>query len=83
MNGKAITQVIQGALRRCGIVVPRPGAHLLRHTLASHLVQQGASLKAVADVLGHRDLNSASVYAHVDLPHLRELAQPWPREATR
>jgi site-specific recombinase XerD len=61
---------------------PHPGAHLLRHTLASHLVQNGASLKAVADLLRHRDLNSASVYAHVDLPHLRPLAQPWRQEAT-
>ena len=80
MHAKAISQVIRRALRRCGIAAPRPGAHLLRHTLASHLVQSGASLKAVADLLRHRDLNSASVYAHVDLPNLRLLAQPWPKE---
>ena len=82
MDSKAVSQVIQRALRRCGIEAPRPGAHLLRHTLASHLVQTGASLKEVADLLRHRDLNSASVYAHVDLPRLRPLAQPWPQEAT-
>lgn len=80
MNAKAISQVVRRALRRCGIEVPRPGAHLLRHTLASHLVQNGASLKEVADLLRHRDLNSASVYAHVDLPNLRRLARPWPKE---
>ena len=83
MSAKAVSEVIQRALRDCGIQVPRPGAHLLRHTLASHLVQQGASLKAVADLLRHRDLNSAAVYAHVDVPSLRKLAQPWPEEATR
>lgn len=83
MKSRAITEVIQGALRRCGIEVPRPGAHLLRHTLASHLIQGGASLKAVADVLRHRDINSASLYAHVDIPHLRALAQPWPGEVAR
>lgn len=81
MTAKAVSQVIRRALRRCGIEAPRPGAHLLRHTLASHLVQNGASLKEVADLLRHRDLNSASVYAHVDLPRLRPLAQPWPKEA--
>lgn len=81
MDSKAVSQVIQRALRRCGIEAPRPGAHLLRHTLASHLVQNGASLKEIADLLRHRDLNSASVYAHVDLPCLRPLAQPWPTEA--
>ena len=82
MPGRAISQVIRRALQRCGITVARPGAHLLRHTLASHLVQKGASLKEIADVLRHRDLNSAAVYAHIDLPRLRPLAQPWPKEAT-
>lgn len=80
MNATAISQVVRRALRHCGIEVPRPGAHLLRHTLASHLVQNGASLKEVADLLRHRDLNSTSVYAHVDLPNLRPLARPWPKE---
>jgi site-specific recombinase XerD len=82
MDAKAVSQVIGRALRRCGMEAPPPGAHLLGHTLASHLVQNGASLKEVAHLLRHRDLHSASVYAHVDLPHLRPLAQPWPKEAT-
>jgi integrase/recombinase XerD len=82
MDGRAISQVIRRGLRQCGIEVPRPGAHLLRHTLASHLVQNGADLKEVADLLRHRHLNSASVYAHFDVVHLRPLAQPWPKEAT-
>ena len=80
MKGQAISGVVQRALRRCGIEVPRPGAHLLRHTLASHLVQQGASLKEIADLLRHRHVNSAAVYAHVDLPALQALAHPWPKE---
>jgi site-specific recombinase XerD len=60
--------------------VPRPGPHLLRHTLATHLLQQGASLKAIADVLGHRSINTTTVYAKVDLPRLAQIAQPWPKE---
>jgi site-specific recombinase XerD len=82
MSRKAISYVIKRALRHCAITVPRPGAHLLRHTIASHLVQNGASLKEVADLLRHRHLNSAAVYAHVDLAHLRAMAQPWPKEVT-
>ena len=82
MSAPAVSQVIRSALRRCCIEVGHSGAHLLRHTLASHLVQNGATLKEVADLLRHRDLNSASVYAHVDVPNLRKLAQPWPKEAT-
>jgi integrase/recombinase XerD len=83
LTASAVSQVIQRALRRRGIVVPHPGAHVLRHTLASHLVQQGASLKEVADLLRHHSLDSTALYAHVDLPHLRSLAQPWPQKARR
>ena len=82
MNGPAISYVIKRALHACGLEVPHPGAHLLRHTLATHLVQSGASLKEVADLLRHRHLNSAAVYAHFDMAHLRSVAQPWPTEAT-
>lgn len=81
MNRHAISGVVQRGLRRCDIEAPHPGAHLLRHTLASHLVQKGASLKEIADLLRHRHVNSASTYAHVDLPALRALVQPWPKEA--
>jgi site-specific recombinase XerD len=81
LSSHAVSYVIQHALRACGILVPRPGAHLLRHTLASHLVQNGATLKEVADLLRHRHLNSAAVYAHVDVAQLRSVAQPWPKEA--
>jgi len=81
MNGQAISRVIAQALGRCGLQVPRPGAHLLRHTLASHLVQNGASFKEVADILRHQHLNSTGVYAHLDEEHLRLAAQPWPKEA--
>jgi site-specific recombinase XerD len=81
MGSKAISDVIRRALRACGIEVPRSGAHLLRHTLASHLVQNGASLKEVADLLRHRHIDSAAIYAHVDLRQLRSVAQPWPQEA--
>jgi len=83
MNAGTVSAVVRRGLHHGGIKVPRAGAHVLRHTLASHLVQQGASLKEVADVLRHQDLNSASVYAHVDLPNLRPLAQPWPTEVRR
>lgn len=81
MNRQAVSQVIRRALQACGINVPRSGAHLLRHTLASHLVQNGATLKEVADLLRHRHINSTAVYAHVDIPQLRSVAQPWRKEA--
>jgi integrase/recombinase XerD len=68
------------ALARVGVATPGKRAHRLRHTCATLLVQQGVSLKAVADLLGHASLNSTRIYAKVNLPMLRAVAQPWPGE---
>ena len=50
------------------------GAHAIRHACATHLLQQGLSLKDIADHLGHRNLNSTALYASVNLTELREVA---------
>lgn len=54
------------------------GTHLLRHTAATRMLQHGASLKEIADVLGHRCLQSTTIYAKVDLRSLTDVAMPWP-----
>lgn len=66
------------ALGKAGIDAPVRGPNLLRHTLATRLVRSGASLKEVADLLGHRRLETTQIYAKLDLESLREVAQPWP-----
>jgi site-specific recombinase XerD len=81
LGPSGVSYVVRKALKACGIQVPRPGAHLLRHTVASHLVQNGATLKEVADLLRHHQLNTTVVYTHLDIVQLRSVAQPWPREA--
>ncbi len=52
--------------------------HILRHTVATQLHQRGGSLKEVADLLGHRSIESSAVYAKVNLPELAAVALPWP-----
>jgi integrase/recombinase XerD len=74
----AVSDAAVAAFARAGLSVRRPGTHLLRHTLATHLLQCGVSLKAIADVLGHQCLNTTTIYAKVDLPMLAGVAQPWP-----
>lgn len=83
ITATAVSEVVVRALRRAGIDAPIGGAYVLRHTLASRLVVQGATLNEVADVLGHRDLDTAAIYAKVDLPALREVALPWPGQVGR
>ena len=55
---------IRDAFRRVGI--PHGRAHALRHTVACRLVDQGGSIKEVADVLRHRSLNTSLIYAKLD-----------------
>ena len=78
MSSNAVTHIVARALRRAELETPIGGAGVFRHTVASRLVQRGASLKEVADFLGHRHLDSAAIYAKLDLPALREVALPWP-----
>jgi len=72
----AIQKVIHHACRRAGL--PESGAHVLRHTLACRLLENGSSLKEVADVLRHRSLETTRIYAKLDTPNLAEVALSWP-----
>jgi site-specific recombinase XerD len=63
---------------RSGVNVASKGSHVLRHTAAARMVQAGASLKEISDVLRHRHIDTTMIYAKVDLPGLREVAMPWP-----
>lgn len=52
--------------------------HVLRHTFATHLLNRGAELAAVKDLLGHASLSSTQVYTHQSLARLQELHQDSP-----
>jgi site-specific recombinase XerD len=80
MSAACLSHRVGAAMARAGLGAAGQRAHLLRHTFATHLVQQGVSLKAVADLLGHASLSTTQVYAKVNLPMLRAVAQPWPGE---
>jgi len=54
------------------------GTHILRHSAATRMKQNGVALKSIADVLGHGSLQTTTLYVQVDLPALRKVAQPWP-----
>jgi site-specific recombinase XerD len=60
------------------MVAPMRGANLLRHSLATDLLEHGASLGQIADLFGHSALATTRVYAAVDVAALREVALPWP-----
>jgi len=78
VSGPLVARVVRQALLGTGIAAPTHGAHLLRHTLATRMIQGGAHLDEIAAVLGHRSLNTTAIYAKVDLASLGEVALPWP-----
>lgn len=76
ITSMAIQKLIKRAGRRIGLI--NFSAHALRHTLACRLVENGSSLKEVADVLRHRSLETTRIYAKLDTPKLSTVPLPWP-----
>ena len=66
--------IVATRLERLGIRSPRNGPHCLRHACATHLLAQGLTLTEVGGHLGHRSVDSTRIYAKVDMPALREVA---------
>lgn len=74
----SVTTIVRRALHRAGLQPPVRGAHVLRHSLATTLLRQGASLSEIGQVLRHRSVDTTAIYAKVDVAALRALAQSWP-----
>ena len=75
-----VRNTVREAYRRCGWAVSR--VHILRHSVASRLLREGAPLKEIADVLRHRSLDTTAIYAKVDTVRLAAVALPWPGRTT-
>jgi len=82
VRSQLVTQAVRYALRDAGMDAPSHGAHLLRHTLATRMVNRGTPLKEIADVLGHTSLSTTAIYAKVDLATLSDVPLPWPETAS-
>jgi site-specific recombinase XerD len=77
-NGHAVGTVVYRALARAGLNPAVKGAHLLRHTLATQLLHNGASLTEIGELLRHQHIETTRIYAKVDQKALGALALPWP-----
>ncbi len=78
----AIRHAMTRAFTRCGLRDRFCNTHVLRRTAATRLQRSGASVKEIADLLRHRSLDTAKVYARVDLAGLRAVTLPWPGSST-
>jgi site-specific recombinase XerD len=73
----AICCVIRRALKRAGLNPDFKGAHLLRHSLATNMLREGASLDEIGQLLRHAQPTTTQIYAKVDIEALRRIALPW------
>lgn len=76
VGADVIRNTVRAAYLRAGL--PHTRVHILRHTLASRLLATGGTLKEVADMLRHRELDTSMIYAKVDHSRLVAVAMPWP-----
>jgi site-specific recombinase XerD len=75
-----ISTTVRNYILSAGIDVRGKGTNAFRHGFAQRMIKEGHSLKAVADVLGHRHLSTTFIYAKVDFDGLRQVALEWPEE---
>src|SRR5262249_13870052 len=73
----AVGAIVEQHLAAAGLRASR-NTHVLRHSLATRMVNSGVPIKLIADVLGHACIDTTAIYTKVDLARLRTAALPFP-----
>lgn len=69
LTRQSVHSIVARAGRNVGITKLHP--HTLRHSFATHLIEGGADLRSVQELLGHADISTTQRYTHLDMTHLR------------
>ena len=83
INRRAVQRIVERKLK-CSGVQGKTSPHVLRHTFATHLLNDGADLREIQELLGHSSLRATQVYTHADFERLKEVyssAHPHERDS--
>jgi len=80
LNSMAISRLVRDYMHQAGVTMAGGGSRTLRHSWAIRALANDSPIKSIADVLGHRYIDTTFIYAKADLKTLREVAMPWPKK---
>lgn len=72
LSPRSIARILDNTAVKCGILVP-VSPHALRHSFATHMLDGGADLRAVQELLGHKSLSTTQKYTHVSIDKLMQI----------
>ena len=72
LSPRSIERMMKKYLKECGLNTELT-PHSLRHSFATHLLDKGAELRAVQELLGHESLSTTQIYTHISIERLKEV----------
>jgi integrase/recombinase XerD len=74
MSRNMVFMILKDLVQKSGIK-KKVSPHTLRHSFATHLLENGADLRAIQQMLGHESITTTEIYMHVDRAHLKKVME--------